>query len=319
MLYETMNTLAETHADNGGRIGISLIGQSAPAAALRRMVTLSAATDAPLMLTGPLGSEKRDVAAAVHNQSDRSAAGFVAIHCASIDDAMLSGQLLDSASGGTVFFDEVSELRPSLHKHLYHLLQARNIRVISATSETVTGLETKFGIPAELYAGLSVLVLPIPPLAHRKADISLLLEAYIQQLPKEKRYTFDQTATDAVCSYDWPGNLDEMRDCVTRIAKRYPQQRISITQLPSAMQLDTGKLRSFSPKQPDPSTADFEPGFDLQNYLKKEEAKLIVAALKKGGGVVQRAANMTGIKRTTFLAKMKKYGIERASVTDKIG
>ena len=314
-----MNMSAAATSNNNGRIGISLIGQSAPAAALRRMITLSAATDAPLMLTGPIGSEKRDIAATVHGQSDRSAAGFVAINCATIDHAVLSGSLLDGALGGSVFFDEISELSPSLHNHLYHLLEARNVRIISATSETADGLRGKFGIPAELYAGLSVLVIPIAPLANRRADIPLLLEAHVQQLPKEKRYTFDQPALNALCNYDWPGNFDQMRDIVGRMAKRHARQRVSARQLPPAMQIRDINPKGFDALKQVSATIIIAPGFDLQHHLAEEEAKYIVAALDHSGGVIQRAANATGIKRTTFLAKMKKHGIERITTTDRIG
>lgn len=292
------------------RVGISLIGQSASAAALRRMVALSAATDAPLMITGPVGSGKRDVAGAVHAQSDRSSAGFVAIHCATINSAMLSGGILDYAIGGVVFLDEICTLNSALYGHIRRLLDGRNLRVICTTRHNADWLKNNAGMPVELYNNLSVLTLPAPPLRQRRGDIPLLLEAHIQQLPKAQRYTFDQPSLAALSCYHWPENFDEMRKLVGRLARSHPQQRISIYQLPAAIRNCQQAPNSYSRFDATSHEPDMRNGFNLKNHLEQEEVKFLLAALKKNNGVVQRAANMTGINRTTFLTKMRKYGIK---------
>lgn len=292
------------------RVGISLIGQSASAAALRRMVALAAATDAPLMITGPAGSGKRDIAGAVHAQSDRSAAGFVAIHCATINNAMLSGGLLDYAVGGVVFLDEICTLNATLFGQIRRLLDSRNLRVICTTKRNADWLKNNTAMPTELYNNLSVLTLPAPPLRQRRSDIPLLLEAHIQLLSKEQRFTFDPASLAALSCYDWPDNLDEMRKVIGQLARSHPQQRISIYQLPAKIRNCRQAPQSYNRYDGAVHEPDIGAGFSLKNHLEQEEVRFLLAALKKNNGIVQRAASMTGINRTTFLTKMRKYGIK---------
>ncbi|MEE9432923.1 MAG: sigma 54-interacting transcriptional regulator [Sphingorhabdus sp.] len=298
-------------ADRIGRRGISLIGQSATAASLRRMVALAAATDAPLILSGPDGAGKRDVAGAIHAQSDRSAAGFVSVHCAAIDHEVGNSGLFESALGGSVFFDEIGDMEAALHSDLYRLLESRNIRIITATSKSAASLREQNLLAAELCTALSVLNLPVPALTERRRDISLLLEAHIQLLPREMRFTIDRSADEMLRRYDWPGNLSEMQELVTRIARHHAGQRVSARHLAAILRGRGVRPKGFEANVTQRDAKMLEPGFDLQNYLAEEEAKYIGIALAKAGGIVQQAADMTGIKRTTFLAKMKKHGIER--------
>ncbi len=297
------------------RKGISLIGQSPAAAGLRRMVALAAATDAPLMLKGPDGGGKQDIAAMIHERSDRAAAGFISVHPASIDTGFLSERPFDSAIGGSVYFDEIGDIPAVMQNQLYSLLQNRNTRIITATSKSTSELSKENRLPVELCAALSVLILPVPALSERKQDIELLTEAYLQQLPKESRFTLDHGANEILRAHNWPGNLDELQDQVRQLAKHHHGRRVSQQDMIAILRKKGITPKGYTESRKMTASDMLTPGFDLQHHLAQQEAEYIEAALEKANGVVQRAADLTSTKRTTFLAKMKRHGIERTAAS----
>lgn len=294
-----------------GRTGITLIGSSRPAAGLRRMVQLSAATDAPIMLTGLQATGKKDIAASIHARSDQSSAGFLAVNCETLRSHFRSIDRFSGAQGGTLYLDGVGQLPKSLYPMIVQLIESRSMRIISATTSSPARLMQNNLLPPDLFSALSVLTLPIPPLSQRRADINLLFEAYVHQLPKNLRYTLSADAARLLSNYAWPGNFHEMRDIVQLLAREFAGCQVSAEQLSGKMKARgivlSKEKAADSPKHPN----QIAPGFNLHQHLSRVEVGHIEQALQQADGVVQRAARMIGLKRTTLLAKMKKYGIER--------
>lgn len=294
-----------------GRTGISLIGQSDAASGLRRMVSLSAATDAPLMLTGPSGVGKRDVAATIHGRSDSASGGFLFLHCATMDAHFNSVERFAPARGGTVFLDEIGDISANMHNCIYQLIEGRSSRIICASTKSPACLVNENLVPADLCTAISTLTLPVPPLSKRRKDIPLLIEAHIQQLPKHKRFTLNPAAQQLTSEYEWPGNFNEMQDIVGRLGKQYGGSRITAHHLIAMMRSSGVTLSQPLEQSAKDAETELKPGFDLTQHLAEEEIKHIEQALLQTGGIVQQAAEITGIKRTTFLAKMRKYGISK--------
>jgi len=294
-----------------GRAGISLIGQSSAAASLRRMVQLSAATDAPLMLTGPEGVGKRDCAISIHARSDSSSAGFLSLNCATLGQNFKTVDRYSSAIGGTVYFQAIDDLPKDQYNIILQLIQARQMRIICGSRLSPAALMNENALPLDICAALSVLTLPVAPLTQRRGDIPLLFEAHVHQMPKERRFTLNAKARRMLSEYDWPGNFAEMNSIVNKLGKKYGGARINETQLMRFIASRT-KVMSYEIDNNLEQEDNFlKPGFDLSRHLAEEEIKHIEQALNQSGGVVQKAAEIAGVKRTTLLAKMKKYGIMR--------
>ncbi len=293
-----------------GRTGITRIGRSRPAAGLRRMVQLSATTDAPIMLAGPHATGKKDIAASIHARSDQSSAGFLAVHCQTLRSHFRSIDRFSGAQGGTLYLDGVDQLPKSLYPMIVQLIESHNMRIISATTSSPARLMQNNILPPGLFSALSVLTLPIPPLSQRRADVNLLFEAYVHQLPKDLRYTLSVDAAKLLADYAWPGNFHEMRDIVQRLSREFAGRQVSAEQLSRKMKARRSTIIPEKQSDKRKHTSEIKPGFNLRQHLSQVEVGHIKQALHQADGVVQRAARIIGVKRTTLLAKMKKHGIQ---------
>lgn len=292
-----------------GRIGISLIGQSRAAASLRRMVQLSASTDAPLLLSGPEGAGKRDIAATIHARTKNFSAGFLSLNCSSLGKQFKKVDRFSSAVGGTAYFRLLEELPKSSFNVLFQLIEDGQMRVICGTRKSSDALIKEHNLPFDFAAAVSVLTLPVVPLAQRREDIPLLFEAHVHQLPKDRRFTLTTNARKLVGEYDWPGNFAEMHEMVRKIGSQYGGERLNEVQLSYIINARSTRLPHRAASFNKAPNNEIKPGFDLNQHIANEEIKHIRQALNQSDGVVKKAAEMTGIKRTTLIAKMKKYGL----------
>lgn len=309
----------------------SLIGQSPEFSALVRAAKVVAATHVTVLLLGESGTGKEMFASAIHQESPRSQAPFVAINCAALPEALAESELfghrkgaftgavhdhagrIHSAAGGTLFLDEIGELPLTIQAKLLRFLESSEIqavgatgcervdvRIIAATHHNLHQRVKQGLFRADLYYRLNVVPLELPPLRQRQGDIPLLLNALTDQLASQYRLPaprYSLRAMKALGRYSWPGNIRELRNFAERMLVLLPGTTIEPDNLPHEMlapQLDEATFFTL-PDQ----------GINLEEL----EQQMIRQALYKTRGNRSHAARLLGLTRDTLLYRLKKYAI----------
>ncbi len=245
------------------------------------------------------------------------------------------------AEGGTLFLDEIGDMPLPMQVKLLRVLQEQtyervggtrslrtNVRVIAATHRDMERVIEEGQFREDLYYRLNVFPIETPPLRARIEDLPLLINELIARMEAAGRGTLSLSASavDALSRYAWPGNVRELANLVERLAILHPGELVTPSRLP----------RKFLPQgyqEPERETADANEaarqdaiagsatlrlppgGLDLRDYLSRQEITLINQALDEANGVVAQAAGLLGMRRTTLVEKMRKYGMNRKDAT----
>lgn len=297
-----------------------------------------------VMLLGESGTGKELVARAIHFNSNRKDKKFVAINCGAIPDNLLESELFghkagaftdavsdkkglfEEADGGTLFLDEIAEMPVHLQVKLLRVLQESQIRpvggnetldidvrIISATLKDLESLVSQAKFRDDLYYRLNVVTIHIPPLRERIADIKMLVEHFIQKNQKKLGIKISSISHDALKlleAYNWPGNIRELENYIERAMILCKSEKIEVSDLPSTVKNHNSQSNSKQDTK-DIKQEDFKllDDFNLKNYVKKHEAELIKAALKKSDGNKTKAAKLLEITTRALMYKIKEYEI----------
>jgi sigma-54 specific flagellar transcriptional regulator A len=242
------------------------------------------------------------------------------------------------AEGGTLFLDEIGDMSLNMQVKLLRVLQERtfervgsnksieaDVRIIAATHRNLEEAITEGKFREDLFYRLNVFPIEMPPLRDRVEDIPLLVNELIRRIEHEKRGSvrLTQAAILALCQYNWPGNVRELANLIERLAILYPFGVVNATELPEKFQTDTVRAEAASmgeellAPQPMQYALDSEPrlprgGLDLKEHLSNLEVGYIKQALDDANGVVAQAAKRLGMRRTTLVEKLRKYGLQRS-------
>ena len=304
-----------------------LIGESPAFRRLRGLLELAARSEAPALLLGESGSGKELLARALHASSPRRAGPFVPVNCAAIPDGLLEAELfgwrrgawtgadrdrdglLVQAHRGTLFLDEVGDMPPGMQAKLLRALEgdpvrplgggrprALSLRVVAATHRDLPGLVRSGAFREDLWWRLAVLVLEVPPLRARGADVLLLAERFLSELPGPPR-RLTEGARARLLAHAWPGNARELRNALRRAAA---------VGGPVLEARDLAFLGAGGGAPPPPAVRD-APLLPLR-ALERLEAE---RALAESGGHVRRAARLLGLHPATLYRKLKRWGVGR--------
>lgn len=318
---------------------LGLLGRSAEIESLRRLIHKASRNRLPVLLLGETGTGKEVAARAIHNANPRGA--FVPIDCGSLVGTLMESELfghvkgafsgatenkkglIETADGGTAFFDEIGDMPMEMQVKLLRVVQEREFRAVGSTQWRKVDLRiiaaTHRNLKAEVAAGrfrqdlyyrLNVFTVHLPPLRRRKEDIPLLVENFLEGsgfFPSSEIF-------DVLQSYDWPGNVRELRHCVERMAAMQSEGALQMADLPSALlyhQAGTGlEVLSHAVEcdddLPQVTLSPRSPVISLPD----SEKQTIGAALAATGGERAKAARLLGIGRTTLYRKMKEYGFD---------
>jgi sigma-54 specific flagellar transcriptional regulator A len=242
------------------------------------------------------------------------------------------------AEGGTLFLDEIGDMSLNMQVKLLRVLQERtfervgsnksieaDVRIIAATHRDLEEAITEGKFREDLFYRLNVFPIEMPPLRDRVEDIPLLVNELIRRIEHEKRGSvrLTQAAILALCQYNWPGNVRELANLIERLAILYPFGVVNATDLPDKFQTDTVRAQATTmdeemlAPQPMQYALDSEPrlprgGLDLKEHLSNLEVGYIKQALDDANGVVAQAAKRLGMRRTTLVEKLRKYGLQRS-------
>ncbi|MEE4359490.1 MAG: sigma-54 dependent transcriptional regulator [Desulfococcaceae bacterium] len=313
-----------------------IIGMSRPMMEIFGITKKIAATDSTVMITGESGTGKGLIAKAIHRNSRRKDSAFVALNCAVIPESLIESQLFGHARGsftgatssktgkfeeadqGTIFLDEIAELKPEMQVKLLRALEEReiepiggkkrriNVRIIAATNKNIQQEVRKGNFREDLYYRLYVIPVKMPPLRDREKDIELLTEHYIKYFNHKENCAvsgFSAEALQIMLDYSWPGNVRELKNIVERLTVIKQKGRIERHDLPFEMMPDChcGICAVYE------NGIFSEKGICLQTAVSEYEKMLILKSLERAQGIKKRAAELLQLKRTTLVEKMKRY------------
>jgi transcriptional regulator with PAS, ATPase and Fis domain len=288
-----------------------------------------------VLLEGESGTGKDVLAQYLHSYGRRHEGPFVALNCAAIPETLLESELfgyekgaftdaratkagiLEIASGGTIFLDEIAEMPLTVQAKLLRVLEEQNfrrlggvrdiqvdVRVVAATNRTLTEAIEEGRFRLDLYYRLNVIQVLLPPLRDRKEDILPLTEYFISLYNEKFKRSIrgiSHTTAAALMSHSWPGNVRELRNVVERAMVLEETDRIQS----SSLQLSSNRAGPLRPTS-QPAEAVEAP---FQASLAEAEKNLVMRALQKAGGNQTRAAVLLGITRDTLRYKMKKFSL----------
>ncbi len=286
-----------------------------------------------ILLEGESGTGKDVLAQFLHIYGRRHAGPFVALNCAAIPETLLESELfgyekgaftdarapkagiLEIASTGTIFLDEIGEMPLTVQAKLLRVLEEQNfrrlggvkdiqvdVRVVAATNRKLTEAIEEGRFRLDLYYRLNVIQVLLPALRERREDILPLTDHFIALYNdkfRRKIQGISPAAAAALMSYAWPGNVRELRNVVERAMVLEESDRIQSSSLQLASQR--------RPSPPGPQTE--EPAAPFQASLAETEKNLVTQALQKASGNQTRAAVLLGITRDTLRYKMKKFNL----------
>jgi transcriptional regulator with PAS, ATPase and Fis domain len=301
------------------------VGQSPAWRVVLKRAIQVAATDTTTCLQGESGVGKEVVARVIHCASPRRCGPFVAINCAALPEALLESELfgfergaftgahqakpgqIESAAGGVLFLDEVSELTPVAQAKVLRVLQEReflrlggrrairaNVRVIAATNCDLHQAVARGQFRLDLYYRLNVFEIRIPPLRERREDIVLLAQSFLEERGYSLgcgRVKLTPEAMDTLLRHEWPGNVRELYNALER----------------AMIVCEDGLIRPQDVSLAPPMV----PVMLESNDLNLVERQAIERAMRAVNGNKSRAARQLGISRTQLYYRLRKHGLER--------
>ena len=290
------------------RTEVRLIGESAAVLAVERQIDQAARSDAKVLITGETGVGKEVMARLIHARSARAAAPIVTLNCAGLPDSLLESELfghvrgsftgayrdkpglVDMASNGTLFLDEVGEMSPRMQVVLLRFVESGevqrigsdrphrvNVRLITATNRDLEARIATGDFREDLHFRLNVIPLRMPPLRERREDIPPLVDFFARAFSDSHKVAalpISPAALEALVEYRWPGNVRELKNLIERVVLTARGPVIEVGDLPR----DVTGIRAVS-SAPVPAMG----GEDHQAAHAASHAQTLAIAMIDGG------------------------------------
>jgi DNA-binding NtrC family response regulator len=304
----------------------SIIGKSAEMQKVFDMVRRVADSKASVLITGESGVGKELIANALHNLSSRKDKPLIKVHCAALTESLLESELFghekgaftgaisrkrgrfELAHGGSIFLDEIGEIDQNIQIKLLRVLQEKEFervggeetiqvdsRVIAATNKDLVEQIKKKQFREDLYYRLNVVHIHLPPLRERKDDIPLMVTQFLQEFAEENNKNIigiDAKARRLLYSYDWPGNIRQLRNCIESAVVMSQGDTIQVEDLPPTIAESRGENAVHIP---------------LGITMAEAEKAIILENLAFFKGNKSKTADSLGIGRKTIHRKLDDY------------
>ena len=308
-----------------------IIGRSPSMRELFETLSLVAPSEATVLIQGESGTGKELVANAIHHNSPRKDHPFVKVNCAALPEALLENELFGHEKGaftgatgpqkgrfqladrGTLFLDEIAEMAPATQAKILRVLQEREFepvggtrtvqvdtRIISATNRNLEDEIAAGRFREDLYYRLNVVMIKVPPLRNRSADIPLLADYFLKRYAEKNHRSlngFRPRSMDLLLRHTWPGNVRELENVIERAVIMARGDMIDPEHFPDTL------------KDQDADESAREPVLASGRSLKEVEREMILKTLEDMGGNRTRTAETLGISRRTLQLRLKDYGI----------
>jgi two-component system response regulator PilR (NtrC family) len=322
--------------------GQQLLGDSAPMREVRDMIAKLARTQAPVYITGESGSGKELAARLIHLNGARRDHMFVPVNCGSIPESLMESELFgyrkgaftganqdrdgffQAAHGGTLFLDEVAELPLYMQVLLLRAIQEKrvrkvgatqeepvDVRVISATNQSLAGLVETGRFRRDLYYRLNVIELKMPSLRECREDVKIIAETMLERLARQNGANPSRLSGPALQeleAYDFPGNVRELENILERAVALSSEEQINPDDLrlhPLIAQEERDQTQASAAG----NALDGARDSPLPAYLDRVEREAIMAALAKTGFNRTAAAKLLGVTFRTLRYRMQRLGI----------
>jgi len=297
-----------------------------------------ASSDSTVIIYGESGTGKELVAKAIHFNSDRKANNLVTVNCGAIPEELLESELFghekgaftgairsrigrfELAQGGSIFLDEIGDMSPSLQVKVLRAIQERqferiggiktidaDVRIICATNQNLEKAVAEKKFREDLFYRINVIPIYLPPLRERLEDIPILVNRFIRtfnELKKKSIKGLTHEAMNCVMNYNWPGNVRELENLIEMFVVMKGIGYIDFEDLPDKIRQNARKTDQIAGGIEVP-----DEGLNLNKTISQFEIDLLQKALRKSGGVKNRAAKLLNLNRTTFVEKLKRYNI----------
>ncbi|MGH9407653.1 MAG: sigma-54-dependent transcriptional regulator [Terriglobia bacterium] len=306
----------------------SLVGRSPAMLEIYKKIAMVSDARSTVLIYGESGTGKELVAKAIHCNGPRASQRFFAVNCGALAESLLESELfghargsftgafenkrgiLEEASGGTVFLDEVSEMSPALQVNLLRAIEEQevrrvgsnqviktDVRFIAASNRVLSQCVSEGKFRADLYYRLRVVEIDIPPLRERTEDIPLLAEYFLKRLGRERKQTYSVSnqALSALITYEWPGNVRELENILEAAVALNRSGVITLDELPPKLRPEPGSTDRLELLHTDLPSLDELAKRYLLHVLKVTRANKA------------RAASIMGIDRKTLYRMAERF------------
>jgi DNA-binding NtrC family response regulator len=310
-----------------------VVGSSKLMHELLRKVEKISDSQASVLIQGESGTGKELLARMIHKNSSRRDKPFLPIDCGALTETLLESELfghvkgsftgatrakrglLEEAQGGTIFLDEISDIKLSTQVKLLRAIQEREIkpvggnqpikidvRIISATNRDVRSAIAEGSFREDLYYRLAVIPLFLPPLRERREDIPLLVDHFLKRfckVYKKKISTITPGVLQGLQDFPWKGNIRELANILERAVLLAENETITF----DCLSMEPGPVRAG---------AEITGGapLPLKQVVEEAEKQAILRALRSTDNNRSLAARVLGISRRAFYDKIAQYGLE---------
>ena len=316
-----------------------IIGQSKVMRGVFNQIVKVAPKESTVLITGETGTGKELIARSIHQHSKRQDRPFIAINCAAIPEALLESELFgyekgaftganikkpgkfELADGGTLFLDEIGDMLLETQAKVLRAIEEHtiervgaikptkvNVRFIAATNRNLEKMFEAGLFRQDLFYRLNVFSILLPPLRHRREDIPLLIEKFLNETGKDCHLSSE--SLQLLMTNDWPGNVRELKNALESAAV-LAGKKILPSNLPVSIKRNES-LNGSTNAPIDAMMVNLNGNADLDVQIKDYERRIIVDALRRSGGVQVKAANLLGIKERSLWHRIKKHQIDIA-------
>ncbi len=322
----------------------SFVGRSEKMEGIFRLVERVAPARSTVLITGESGTGKELVAKSIHESSPRADMPFVIVNCSNIPSELLESELFghtrgaftgavaakkglfEVADGGSIFLDEIGDLRFETQVRLLRVIQERvftpvgetaptqvDVRIIAATNVELKEAVKNGTFREDLYYRLSVVPIELPALRERREDILPLAQHFIRKYNQENERVISENLSPEVLSllenYYYPGNVRELENIIERAVVIAPTDEITVECLRSEVRNPELAHQMIRQSEGISGETDLSRGVNFYDEVRKFEIDLIRRALDQTGGHQSRAARLLGLNATTLNSKIKTYNI----------
>ncbi len=309
-----------------------IVGKGTAMTDVSRLIDKVAPTEATVLIRGESGVGKEVVARAIYSLSRRSKEPFVRVNCAAIPKDLVESELFghekgaftgaislrkgkfELADGGTIFLDEIGDMPPEAQAKALRAIEEGefervggmntmkvDVRILAATNRDIEAEVRAGNFREDLYYRLNVVSIFVPPLRERREDITVLAQHFCKEFCRangKKEKIISEEALKALKSYDWPGNVREIKNAVERLVILGEGDTISADDVALAL------MSSTSPRT-------ISSGSSLREMVEDYEKKIVMAELEANDWNISQTARKLGIDRSNFQKKVKSWDLKR--------